>query len=97
MLKGKRILNIFTFRGHRTLKSRSKFIFKNLFLFNSKLNGRKLGFITPLKVAQRMKKQSVNYRLRYLGLVKEKLIKSCRYITLKTAYLRSLCLREKIA
>jgi len=31
------------------LKPRSKFILKNLFFFNSKLNGRKLGFNTPLR------------------------------------------------
>jgi len=37
---------MFSFRGHITLKSRSKLILKNLFLFNSKLNGRKLGLNT---------------------------------------------------
>jgi len=31
---GEKFLNIFSFRGHRTLKPRSKFIFKNLFLFS---------------------------------------------------------------
>jgi len=36
---------MFSFRGHKTLKPRSKFISKNLFkLFNSELNGQKLEF-----------------------------------------------------
>jgi len=47
---------MFGVRGHRTLKPRSEFISKNLIFFNSKLNGRKLGFNTPLKV-----KYSYNY------------------------------------
>jgi len=39
--------NIFSAQGHRTLKSRSKFISKNLFFFQFKTtNGRKLGFNT---------------------------------------------------
>jgi len=46
LLRGKRISNIFSFRGHRTLKLRPKFILKIYFLFNSKLNGRKVGFNT---------------------------------------------------
>jgi len=45
---GKRISNIFSIRGHGTLKPRSKFISKNLIFFNSKLNGRKLRFSIPL-------------------------------------------------
>jgi len=48
LLRGKTILNIFSFQSHRTLKPRSKFILKILFLFNSKLNGRKLRFNTLL-------------------------------------------------
>jgi len=40
------------FRDHRTLKPRSKFILKNLFLFDSKLNGQKLDFNIPLKIDQ---------------------------------------------
>jgi len=44
LLSGEIILNIFSFRGHRTFKPRSKFILKIYVLFNSKLNGRKLGF-----------------------------------------------------
>jgi len=43
--KGKKISNIFSFRGHRL-----KFILKILIFFHSKLNGRKLGFNTPLRV-----------------------------------------------
>jgi len=49
LLSGKRILNIFNFRSHKTLKPRSKFILKNLF-FVQKLNNRKLGFNTPLTI-----------------------------------------------
>jgi len=48
LLRSKIILNIFSFRGHRTLKPKSKLILKIYFLFNSKLNGRKLRFNTPL-------------------------------------------------
>jgi len=51
LLKGKRISNIFRFRDHRFLKLRSKFVFKNLCFFNSKLNGLKLGFNIPLRKA----------------------------------------------
>jgi len=50
LLRIKSILNIFSFQGHRTMKVISKFLKKNYFLFNSKLNGQKLGFITPLIV-----------------------------------------------
>jgi len=55
LLRRKRISNIFSVRGHRTLKPRSKFIskkfiLKNLIFFNSKLNGRKLGFNTSLSL-----------------------------------------------
>jgi len=39
---------MFSFRGHRTLKPRSKFILRNLIFYQFKLNGRKLGFNTPL-------------------------------------------------
>jgi len=49
LLRGIRISNIFSFRSHKTLKPRSKHILKIYFLFNSKLNGRKLGFNTPLR------------------------------------------------
>jgi len=48
LLRRKIILNIFSFRVHRTLKSISKFISKIYFLFNLKLNGQKLEFNTPL-------------------------------------------------
>jgi len=48
LLRGKIILNIFSVQGNITLKPRSKFILKNYFFFNSKLNGRKLEFNTPL-------------------------------------------------
>jgi len=48
LLRGKGISNIFRLLGHRTLKPRLQFILKIYFLFNSKLNGQKLGFITPL-------------------------------------------------
>jgi len=48
LLREKIISNIFSFRGHITWKHRSKFVLKNLFLFNSKLKGRKLGFNAPL-------------------------------------------------
>jgi len=48
LLTGKIILNIFSFRSHRSLKPRSIFILKNLFFVNSKLNGRKLELNTPL-------------------------------------------------
>jgi len=48
LLRGKIILNIFSFRGHSTLKPRSKLISKNLFLFISKINDQKLEFNTPL-------------------------------------------------
>jgi len=40
LLREKIILNIFSFRGHRTLKAGSKFILTFYFLFNSKPNGR---------------------------------------------------------
>jgi len=46
---GKRISNILSFRGHKTLNPRSKFISKNLIFFQFKTNGRKLGFNTPLR------------------------------------------------
>jgi len=42
------VSNIFSVRGHRTLKPRSKFISRTLIFFNSKLNGRKLGLNTSL-------------------------------------------------
>jgi len=45
LLREKIISNIFIFRDHRILKPKSKFILKNIIFFNSKLNGRKLGFI----------------------------------------------------
>jgi len=45
-LRRKTISNIFSVRGHRTLKPRSKLISTNLIFFNSKLNGRKLGLIS---------------------------------------------------
>jgi len=53
LLKGKIISNIFSFQGHRTLKPIDQNLFKkNYFLFNLKLNGRKLGFNTPLSFKQ---------------------------------------------
>jgi len=48
LLRGKIILNIFSFRGHRILKPRSEFSLKNLIFLNSKLSGRKLRFNSPL-------------------------------------------------
>jgi len=48
LLRGKIILNIFSFQGHRTVKPRSKFVSKIYFLFNSKPNSQKLEFNTPL-------------------------------------------------
>jgi len=47
---GKIISNIIRFRVHRTLKLGSNFILKNLIFFNSKLNGRKLGFNTSFSL-----------------------------------------------
>jgi len=69
--RGKIILNIFGFRGQRTLKPRSKFILKIYFLFNSKLNGQKFGFNTPLSHSQVEKLcylQEMNLKLEnYMG------------------------------
>jgi len=50
LLREKIILNIFSFRSHKTLNPRSKLISKIYILFNLKLNSRKLGFYTPFKV-----------------------------------------------
>jgi len=50
LLKKKIILNIFSFQGHRTLKRRSKFISKNLFFVDLKLNDQKLEFNTSLNI-----------------------------------------------
>jgi len=45
---------------HRILKPKSKFILKIYFLFNSKLNGEKLGFNTSLSLTFSTKKKNTN-------------------------------------
>jgi len=42
LLRGKIISNIFSFRGHRTLKPRSKFSLKNLIFSQFKTNWSKI-------------------------------------------------------
>jgi len=51
--KGKNNLtiSIFSFRSHRTLKPRSKFILKIFFVQFKTINGRKLWFNTPLRAS----------------------------------------------
>jgi len=49
LLRGKRILNIFSFQGHRTLKPRSKFNSKNLFFVQFKTKWSIIGFNTPFR------------------------------------------------
>jgi len=65
LLREKIISNIFSVRGHRTLKPRSKVISKNLIFFNSKLNGRKLEFNTPLNTAPGAKKNKAKIVVRH--------------------------------
>jgi len=59
LLRGKRVSNIFSVRDHR------KFILKNLIFFNSKLNGRKLGFNTPLRFTYKAKTFGVTILVLY--------------------------------
>jgi len=50
LLRGKIILNIFSFQGLRTLKPISKIHLKKSYFFAQFKNGQKLGFNTPLRV-----------------------------------------------